>query len=119
MATYHTGRHCRHCDALLTVRDGEIARDFNRRNYCNKLCARRSRPIKPIVHGTVRGYGRCYKQPGGPCDECGRAKRDHSQTRRQTDLYKQRERARYRAFRELAVRYPDEFQALLEKELSA
>lgn len=35
---------------------------------------RRARPVKPLVHGTVRGYHRCNKEtPGGSCKECKEA----------------------------------------------
>lgn len=124
LSTFNTGRRCGHCDALLTVREGEPAWNFNRRSHCNKLCARRNtvssgRPALPIVHGTPRGYRKCRQRDEGACDLCVRAQTEDGKTRRSSGEYQRRRTARGRALNELARRYPYDFQALLDKELSA
>lgn len=116
--SYNTGRTCGHagCEQTLTVRAGESAWHFNRRTYCNVSCASRARATtSPIPHGTQAGYQRCRKQPEGACELCREA-----QTRDLRERgYGVMRAARDRAMRELAARYPDDFQALLDKELSA
>lgn len=126
VASFQAGRQCAYapCQQLLVVKTNESAFYFNRRTHCDRMCARRNtvssgRPLEPTRHGTVSGYRKCHKLPGGACDPCRAAQSQDMKERAASGEYQRRRAARERALRELAARYPTDFEALLEKELAA
>jgi hypothetical protein len=118
MDTYYTGKHCAnpHCGRLLTVKDGDTPRVYNRRRHCNSSCASRARvAVDSIPHGTRFGYPKCRLRPAGPCDPCTAA-----QIRHLAESGRKQQQAVYdAAVRELVSRYPQELNDLITKELSA